>query len=98
MTDNIIDFTIDVPQKTDAKECKEEVKERAIDVIKEVLIGLEEGNIDPDDFILLTTHNDKLDSLIETNSYDIFHSNMTVREVLGMIEITKNHFLNIIQR
>jgi len=91
MSDNIVDFPT-------ANKSKEDKKERAISLIRETLSSLEENNIDPDDFILLTTHTDKLDDLIKTDSYDIFHSDMNVREILGMIDITKNHFLNLIQR
>lgn len=76
-----------------------EEKEGTISFLKELISNLEKENLDPEHCIVITNYESKIDKVTgTTESHDIYHSNLSVKEILGLIELAKDLFIKTVRR
>lgn len=80
-------------KEENTQEVKEE-RSNTIAFLKEIIGVLEKEDLDPKDCIVMVGYEDNRDKLFNSESHDIFHTDNSTREILGLIELVKHHYIN----
>ena len=90
----IIDLKTRKVIKAKIPKTKKEEKQKTISFLKELIGNLEKDNLDPEGCIVLVSYKTEINKSTDTESFDLFNSDMHNKEILGLMALVKHKLLN----